>query len=347
MNARRAFSLGPPRVIWTLARPVTLVHALTRLKRIVDGKPIAAHVYVTERCNLGCSYCTEHDDAVPDPDLPSVKRWIDKLRALGCTRIGIQGGEPLLRPDLPAIVAHVKSRRLACSLATNGFALTERVIRALEDAGLDDLHVSVDRVSADPITRKALDRLEPRLALLARSSLRRHITSVLYEGSLPDLPAIQRYADSIGASFKAHLVHGGQHGGAIERPGRQALEAFIDRQYAEKRAGRPVRTTSGVLAHQKRLLAGGAGEGWTCLAGYKYLFVSARGALWTCSMNREPGGSLLDATPDALKANDRQKICQRDCGVYCVVAESLLNSHPVRFAMAEAAAALRRRSAGS
>lgn len=311
------------------------IQALTRIKRIADDKPIACHVYVTERCNLDCSYCTERDGSVPDPGLPDVTRWIDKVKALGCTRIGIQGGEPLLRPDVAAIVAHVKSRGMSCSLATNGFLLTGRVIRDLERAGLDDLHVSVDRARPDAITRKALDSLEPRLRLLAGSSLRRHITSVLYEGSVADLPTIHRYAGSIGASFKAHLVHGGG-GLGVERTDRRALEASIDWQLAEKRAGRGVRTTCSVLAHQKRLLAGRAGEGWTCLAGYKYLFVSARGAFWTCSMVRQPGISILDVTPEVLRSYDREKSCQKDCGVYCVVSESLLNRRPLRFALTEA-----------
>ena len=299
--------------------------------RVFDSRPIAAHLYVTERCNLRCGYCTEYDNSVPHPPLDDVRRWIDHLAGLGCLRIGLQGGEPLLHPDIARIVRHVKDAGMGCSLATNGFLLTAETVRTLEVAGLDDLHLSVDQVAPSPESRKCLELLAPKLDLLRGSRLRAHMTAVLYGGSVEELPALFTAAAARGFTFKAHLVHRGTGGTFTIEPGeRERLLRFVDWEIAEKRRGRPVRHTFAILDYQRSLLTGEQ-RAWTCLAGYKYLFVSARGALWTCSMNRAPGIDLLSVTPETLRTFNKPKPCQAGCGVYCVVAESLVNNHPLRF----------------
>jgi MoaA/NifB/PqqE/SkfB family radical SAM enzyme len=42
---------------------------LESAKRLVDRKPMQCSLYVTDRCNLDCSYCTEYDNSVPHPPL--------------------------------------------------------------------------------------------------------------------------------------------------------------------------------------------------------------------------------------------------------------------------------------
>ena len=108
---------------------------LKRLKRTYDRKPIAAHLYVTDRCNLDCFYCTEFDNSVPHPSLENLRQWIRKIHELGCIRLGIQGGEPLLHPDIVEIVRYSKSLGLRTSLSTNGFKLTSELVACFESAG--------------------------------------------------------------------------------------------------------------------------------------------------------------------------------------------------------------------
>ena len=62
------------------------------IKREFDTKPIACHLYVTDQCNLDCFYCTEYDNSVPHPSLEDLKKWLRKIKELGCIRIGLQGG---------------------------------------------------------------------------------------------------------------------------------------------------------------------------------------------------------------------------------------------------------------
>ena len=77
-------------------------------KRLFDRKPLQCSLYLTDRCNLDCSYCTEYDNSKPHPKLEDLKLWIRKIRDLGTMRIALVGGEPLAasgrgrdRPLLP------------------------------------------------------------------------------------------------------------------------------------------------------------------------------------------------------------------------------------------------------
>lgn len=124
-------------------------------------------VSVTDRCNLRCTYCMPADglDWLPSDDLLTTDEFIRVLtvavRDLGIRRIRFTGGEPLLRRDLEELIAAAASLTETPELAltTNGLGLRHRA-RALADAGLDRINVSLDTL--DPtrfaqITRR--DRL--------------------------------------------------------------------------------------------------------------------------------------------------------------------------------------------
>src|SRR5689334_8295515 len=40
-------------------------NAIASVARLVDQRPIQCSLYVTDRCNLDCAYCTEYDNSVP------------------------------------------------------------------------------------------------------------------------------------------------------------------------------------------------------------------------------------------------------------------------------------------
>ena len=82
---------------------------LQQALRVFDTKPWAAHLYVTEQCNLDCHYCNEFNNSIPHPALADLKKWMDHIRKLGVARLGLQGGEPLKHPDIVEVVRYAKS----------------------------------------------------------------------------------------------------------------------------------------------------------------------------------------------------------------------------------------------
>ncbi|MFQ5769010.1 MAG: hypothetical protein ACE5HX_00635, partial [bacterium] len=233
-----------------------------------------------------------------------------------------------------------KELDLYTSMSTNGFKLTPELIDGLEVAGLDKLQISVDRMTPIPSTRKSLKTIIPKLELLKKSKLQFNITGVLFSESLVEAKEVLEYGLAHDIPTHARLVHAGPNGNYDVNTGkRDTLESLINFQIEEKKKGRKIHSTSYLFDYQKSLLNGHHLD-WTCVAGYKYLFVSAKGKFWLCSTNRQPNIDIMEVTPELLKSYYHKKECQNGCGVYCVVSESLAYKNPVKFATREVRARL-------
>ncbi len=117
-------------------------------------------VSVTDRCNFRCGYCMPRelfgaDHAfLPRNELLSfeeITRLVTVFAGLGVTKLRLTGGEPLLRRDLPELVARLAAVPGIDDLAmtTNG-ALLATHAADLAQAGLSRVTVSLD--SVDPAT---------------------------------------------------------------------------------------------------------------------------------------------------------------------------------------------------
>jgi MoaA/NifB/PqqE/SkfB family radical SAM enzyme len=112
--------------------------------------PYAVTFYVTHKCNLACSYCTQKEPDVFSEELGTA----DTLRLLRKIRresdsIVITGGEPTLRADIEELVerARFEHKFRSLLLITNG-TLLDRKQRILN--GVTGLVVSLDALAADP-----------------------------------------------------------------------------------------------------------------------------------------------------------------------------------------------------
>jgi len=83
------------------------------------GRPLRSlRISVTDRCNMRCRYCMPEQDYVwlPRESILSFEE-IDRLAGifagLGVDKIRLTGGEPLLRHDLPTLVALLRGRPAA------------------------------------------------------------------------------------------------------------------------------------------------------------------------------------------------------------------------------------------
>ncbi|HEX3121196.1 MAG TPA: radical SAM protein [Candidatus Acidoferrum sp.] len=112
--------------------------------------PYAVTFYVTHKCNLDCSYCTQKEPEVFSSELPTAGtlKVLAKIRR-ETDSIVITGGEPTLRADIETIVeaARFKNKFRSVLLITNG-TLLDRKPKILD--GVTGLVVSLDALQADP-----------------------------------------------------------------------------------------------------------------------------------------------------------------------------------------------------
>src|SRR6058998_1728776 len=69
--------------------------------------PVLAHIIPIRRCNLACAYCNEYDDFSPPVPTDEMVRRIDRLAYLKTAIVTISGGEPLMHPDIEAIIRRI------------------------------------------------------------------------------------------------------------------------------------------------------------------------------------------------------------------------------------------------
>jgi MoaA/NifB/PqqE/SkfB family radical SAM enzyme len=112
--------------------------------------PVCLYLEVTNRCNLLCTTCPRTYEELEPPADMSWKLFtsiIDQLPDI--KRVVLHGvGEPMLVKSLPRMVRYARDRGAYVLFNTNGTLLNERNGRALIEAGLDELRVSLDAANA-------------------------------------------------------------------------------------------------------------------------------------------------------------------------------------------------------
>ena len=94
---------------------------------------------ITGRCNMKCKHCflSAPDAKFGELSHDECMKLIDEMAEAGISRIGLTGGEPLLRPDFFEIVDALTARNISIvGIATNGLLVNERFIGQLDDRGL-------------------------------------------------------------------------------------------------------------------------------------------------------------------------------------------------------------------
>lgn len=171
-------------------------------------------ISVTDRCNLRCAYCMPEEDYtwLPRGDLlafDELARVAGVFAGLGVRRVRLTGGEPLLRRDLPILVAKLAAVGGIEDLAmtTNGVLLAPHA-DALRAAGLRRVTVSLDTLDRgrfQAFTRR--DDLERVLAGLRAAAAAGFesvkINTVVMRGANDDeLEALLQFGASLGAEVR-------------------------------------------------------------------------------------------------------------------------------------------------
>jgi radical SAM protein with 4Fe4S-binding SPASM domain len=103
------------------------------------------------KCDQACDHCGTRAGPEPRPSELSTEEVFEVGRALvrlGCREVALIGGEAYLRHDIHEIVRFLAGVGLRVAMQTGGRTLTAARARALADAGLTAVGVSVDGPAA-------------------------------------------------------------------------------------------------------------------------------------------------------------------------------------------------------
>lgn len=279
-------------------------------------------INLTRRCNLDCAHCyldaktlTQGDD--DELDTAEVKALLDDVASQGHgTMVVLTGGEPLLRKDLEALIAHGTALGLPVVVGTNAMLLSESRLRSLKAAGVLGLGISLDSLDPDCHDRfrgqagawvKTMAGIERCRQLAIDFQLHFSVT----DRNAHELPAMAEFARTCGArSLNVFfLVCVGRARSVVDLSA-QRYEVLLRDLIQAQSAYPGLIVRPRCAPHYKRVahqlqpqaainrISGRDGDG--CIAGLHYARVNHRGGVTACPYIEQEVGSIRDTAFSAL-----------------------------------------------
>ena len=201
-------------------------------------RPLYAGLNVTDNCNMRCIMCNSWRSHSAEE--LTTQEWKDVIRQLkdhGIRFLGFAGGEPLLRKDLPSLIAYATSLGLHTELTTSGYLLDEARATALFAAGLKSVVISIDGVGEayEAIRGREWRRVEQACEILARAhrqgTVRVVIGFVLMKPTLDHVEAVKALSARVGLPLVFSLLDASTYLFQLE----EIAQAFWIRDKADQR----------------------------------------------------------------------------------------------------------------
>jgi MoaA/NifB/PqqE/SkfB family radical SAM enzyme len=253
------------------------------------GYPVLVNLEVTRTCNARCDFCrywtTKAESRLED--------YAPVIRRLKPAAVVVTGGEPFMRRDLPSLVAGL---RRACpwlyiGLVTNGALLTVPRARAVWEAGLDQLAVSLDflddrhdRARGIPGLARRIVSVLPGLRDAGIGNV--SVNTVIKRDNLDAVPDVVRWALAEGLQVVVSAytpIKSGRTSHVVGDDDLPRVRTLVDWLLALKAQGAGIVSSSYYLSQIPEYFRGGIGG---CLAGRRFLTVSPAGEIQRCSESK-------------------------------------------------------------
>ena len=254
--------------------------------------PLNLMLSVTNRCVSHCSYCNIPQRGQKELSLGQIRSLVDEAARMGCQRIGLWGGEPLLREDIADIVGYIKSKGLFLTLDTNGHLLPQK-LKAID--GLDHVIVALDGPKDAHERNRGEDSFQRAMAAIDAASgvLPLWTITVLTRHNLDAVDFILENARRYGFLATFQLLH---HNERLSRnhealmPPDEEYRTAIRRIIAAKQKGEPVASSFPYLRHllnwpdfRSPVSTKPCGS-FRCWAGRLYCNIDTDGTVYPCSL---------------------------------------------------------------
>ncbi|CAN5218337.1 hypothetical protein BH20ACT3_BH20ACT3_18260 [soil metagenome] len=171
-------------------------------------------LYSNYHCNLACSYClTESAPGVAKRQLTAddMVRVADEAAALGCTGLGVTGGEPFLAPTMASTLVRL-AERLPVVALSNGTLFEGARLDALAPLADADVAIQVSLDSADPDVNDAarapdnFAKVVEAIPRLVERGIAVRIATTVDERDADDLARLCKLHRDLGVSDDHHIV---------------------------------------------------------------------------------------------------------------------------------------------
>ena len=142
-------------------RPCFVEDERCRFRPDPEGR-LRVVVRLTMRCDLACPHCLARESCIPELD---TRQWLTLMRQfvdINVHKVLLTGGEPLMRSDLVSFVDTLVAGGAKVDLNSNLQQMTPELLRALGEAGLNEISVSIEG------PEEVHDRMHGRLGAYAR-----------------------------------------------------------------------------------------------------------------------------------------------------------------------------------
>jgi MoaA/NifB/PqqE/SkfB family radical SAM enzyme len=273
-------------------------------------RPVLAQLVVTRRCNLSCGYCFEYDKVSKPVPVEVLKSRIDEFKRLKVVFVTLNGGEPLLHPQIAELVRYISDSGMIPMMNSNGHILKPALIKSLNEAGLFGIQISCDSLEDNNVTKKSMKRLRPKLEMLQKhAGFLVRINGVLGSGPPQEAVEVAKIVLSYGFDFQCSLVR--DENGSAMFLNEETYAAYME---IRKLRGR----LPAILNDNYQIpLAKGEDVKWKCRSGARHFEVDGEGLVHLCQPRTgSPAKRLEDYTVEDIKQHFyAEKTCSKRCSV--------------------------------
>ncbi len=268
-------------------------------------RPVNVMVSITDRCCSRCSYCQIPEQGRPDLTTDQWKELFRQMADAGTRRIGIWGGEPLMRDDINELCAFARSLGMYVSLDSNGYIIPSKteILNNIDHLvlaydGPEEAHDANREGGSHEKVIKAMETASGRVRLWTITVLTRH--------NMKHLDQMMETAVRYGFQTTFQTLHhneklGGDTSGMM--PSKEEYSEVYRKLIELKKNGAPIANSNRYLSSlmnwpdysitriEERF------HGVPCRAGRMYCNIDADGMVYPCSL-------LIGLYPAAINALD-------------------------------------------
>lgn len=266
-----------------------MINNLKILKRTLQTyfnrrHPYYAHICVTQRCNLKCSFCKIWESPLEELALADWKKIIITLDKMGVALLSFTGGEPLLYHGIFELIDYAASTGLATAITSNGVNNIQSYADLLK-TNIHKISISLDSIDGDHLpyshaNQKILDNIE----FINKNKNNKVLTvsTVLFNGNENKIERVIRYCEDNNIKIFVQPVVTGKVNlsaqpeiiaGSVRKEGKKVAQIDLESPYV---LNPKYFNRASVKYSQKGSIH------WNCLSGELFFQIKPNGEFWLC-----------------------------------------------------------------